>query len=67
MKFTKIEDGEYKGSQGIWISYNEFNYGYKCWIVTRFGDELFHANSLSSAKKKIISKYIITDWVDIND
>ncbi len=56
MKFTKIENGEYKGSNGFWISFNEFNYGNPVWIVSQFGDELFHANSLASAKAKLAEK-----------
>jgi hypothetical protein len=57
MKFTKIENGEYKASNGLWILLNEFDYGYPVWIVARNGRELFHTNTLSGAKAKIINKY----------
>jgi hypothetical protein len=52
--FTKVENGEYKSSNGLWISFNEFNYGKSVWIVSLKGQELFHTNSLKDAKAKII-------------
>jgi hypothetical protein len=51
--FTKVENGEYKSSNGLWISFNEFNYGYPVWIVSLKGQELFHTNTVSDAKAKI--------------
>jgi hypothetical protein len=51
--FTKIENGEYKSSNGLWISFNEFNYGHSVWIVSSKGQELFHTKSLKDAKEKI--------------
>jgi hypothetical protein len=57
MKFTKIENGEYKGEHGFWILYNQFNYGYPVWIVARYGTEIFHANTLSNAKARITNYY----------
>ena len=57
MKFTKIENGEYKGSNGFWILHNQFDYGYPVWIVTHNGKELFHTNTLKDAKSKIITNY----------
>lgn len=53
--FSKIENGEYKSSNGFWISFNEFNYGHAVWIVSRKGKELFHTPSLKDAKAKIIA------------
>lgn len=55
--FTKVEEGEYKVSNGFWISKNEFNYGYPVWIVSFKGEELFHTNTLSGAKAKIINDF----------
>ena len=63
MKFTKVENGEYKTSNGLWILLNEFDYGYPVWIVTRKGTELFHTDTLSEAKTKIINKYSNNDQV----
>ena len=52
--FIKVENGEYKSSNGLWISFNEFNYGHSVWIVSLKGQELFHTTSLKDAKAKII-------------
>ena len=51
--FTKIENGEYKSSNGLWITFNEFNYGYPVWVVTQKGIELFHTKTLQAAKAKV--------------
>jgi hypothetical protein len=51
--FTKIENGEYKSSNGYWISFNEYNYGQSVWVVSLKGQELFHTKTLSAAKAKI--------------
>ena len=51
--FTKVENGEYKSSNGLWITFNEFNYGHSVWIVSLKGQELFHTDTLSAAKAKI--------------
>jgi hypothetical protein len=51
--FIKVESGEYKSSNGFWISFNQFNYGHSVWIVSVKGQELFHTKSLKDAKEKI--------------